>query len=299
MSIGVATLPDVVLLDVNMPGGGPEAISRLRANAPDARVLLLTSGIERGELKRALGHGARGLLLKTSAAALVLKAVRAVAAGEYWIGRDLVGDLAAEAFAPQPPAPDLTQREKQVLALAAEGYGNREIAARLGISEHTVKHHITSLFEKTGRTSRVDLAVYAMQQGIAGPDPNDPTAATIPADDYEASLEGGIAGARIVVATNHYWDDMSAEVGEVLETALADLARLGASVTRRPVPHHDLLRGLGLGERAVRLLARGQFGASAVTRRWENRGQSGRLGGRTGRHRGRDGQCERAQREHG
>lgn len=172
VALATTLRPDVVLLDVNMPGGGPEAISRLRANAPDARVLLLTSGIERGELKRALGHGARGLLLKTSAAALVLKAVRAVAAGEYWIGRDLVGDLAAEAFAPQPPAPDLTQREKQVLALAAEGYGNREIAARLGISEHTVKHHITSLFEKTGRTSRVDLAVYAMQQGIAGPDPN-------------------------------------------------------------------------------------------------------------------------------
>jgi aspartyl-tRNA(Asn)/glutamyl-tRNA(Gln) amidotransferase subunit A len=80
---------------------------------------------------------------------------------------------------------------------------------------------------------------------VAGPDPNDLTASDMPVDDYEKELGGGIKGLRIAVATNHYWDGMSAEVGDALDAALGELQRLGASPQRRTVPHHDLLRGLG------------------------------------------------------
>lgn len=167
-----ATQPDVVLLDVHMPGGGLPSIAQVRALAPKARILLLTSGIDAGELKVALRDGARGLLLKTAATPLILKAIRAIAAGEYWVGRDFVNELAQSLFDPEAGTgrgTALTSREKQVLTLAAQGFGNREIAARLSISEHTVKHHMTNIFEKTGRTSRVDLAVYAMQNGLVMP----------------------------------------------------------------------------------------------------------------------------------
>ena len=80
---------------------------------------------------------------------------------------------------------------------------------------------------------------------VAGTDPDDATAASMPVDDYEAALGLGVKGLRIAVATNHYWDGMSSEVGDVLETALTELGRLGASVARRTVPYHAELRGLG------------------------------------------------------
>jgi aspartyl-tRNA(Asn)/glutamyl-tRNA(Gln) amidotransferase subunit A len=80
---------------------------------------------------------------------------------------------------------------------------------------------------------------------VAGPDRNDLTASDMPVEDYESGLADGIKGMRIAVATNHYWDGMSAEVGDVLESALGEFGRLGAGVKRRTVPHHDLLRGLG------------------------------------------------------
>ncbi len=80
---------------------------------------------------------------------------------------------------------------------------------------------------------------------VAGADPDDATSASMPVDDYEAALGLGVKGLRIAVATNHYWDGMSSEVGDVLETALTELGRLGASVARRTVPYHAELRGLG------------------------------------------------------
>ena len=80
---------------------------------------------------------------------------------------------------------------------------------------------------------------------IAGADDDDATAANVPVDDYEAGLDEGVKGLRIAVASNHYWEGMSPEVGDVLETALGTLAKLGASVTRREVPYHNELRGLG------------------------------------------------------
>ena len=92
---------------------------------------------------------------------------------------------------------------------------------------------------RTARDCARQLAV------VVGPDPNDPTAAPVAVEDYEGNVDTGIAGLRIAIPTNHYWDGMSPEVGDVLGAAIEILARLGATVTRRSVPLHDVLRGLG------------------------------------------------------
>lgn len=99
--------------------------------------------------------------------------------------------------------------------------------------------------DNIGPLARTARDCARMLRVVAGADPADPTAATVPVDDYEAAVDGGAKGLRIAVATNHYWDDMTAEVGGVLETAIGVLGKLGVASRRRTVPYHDLVRGLG------------------------------------------------------
>jgi aspartyl-tRNA(Asn)/glutamyl-tRNA(Gln) amidotransferase subunit A len=99
--------------------------------------------------------------------------------------------------------------------------------------------------DNIGPLTRTARDCARMLAAIAGPDENDPTAASVPVEDYEAGLGAGMKGLRIAVATNHYWDGMSAEVGDVLDAALGVMGKLGASVKRREVPFHSELRGLG------------------------------------------------------
>ena len=162
-----ALAPDVLLLDVLMPGkNGVETVRRVTQVAPQTRVLLVSADVTDSDLRDALRFGARGLVLKSSANALILKAIRSVTAGEYWISRDVVGKL-ARAFADSRPitlpasgdSEPLTARERQVARLLADGMSNREIANTLSISEDTVKHHLTHAFNKTGVSSRVELAL--------------------------------------------------------------------------------------------------------------------------------------------
>ena len=103
---------------------------------------------------------------------MLIKSIRAIASGEYWVARSLVNHLAQRAqFSSRRFG--LTIRERQVTALVAAGCGTREIAARCHLSVETVKHHLTSIFSKTGVASRVELAVFALRQGIAGREPDD------------------------------------------------------------------------------------------------------------------------------
>jgi DNA-binding NarL/FixJ family response regulator len=169
-----ATLhPDIVLLDVAMPRvSGIEAVHSLVALPTPPRVILLTAAIETADILKAMQQGARGVVLKESATALLLKAIRIVMDGGYWVGRESVSDLlmALQALGPESDQPtttySLTQRELQIIALIVEAAGNKKIAETLNISEKTVKHHLTNIFEKLGVTSRLELALFAAQHNI-------------------------------------------------------------------------------------------------------------------------------------
>ena len=169
-----ATLrPDIVLLDVAMPRvSGVDAVHSLAALPGAPKVILLTAAIDKADILKAMQRGARGVVLKESATALLLKAIRIVMEGGYWVGRDSASDLvmALQVLGPGAAEPtsaySLTQRELQIIALIVEAAGNKKIADTLNISEKTVKHHLTRIFEKLGVTSRLELALFAAQHNI-------------------------------------------------------------------------------------------------------------------------------------
>lgn len=167
--------PDIMLLDVAMPRvSGLEALETLSKTNDAPRVILLTAAIDRANIVKALQLGARGVVLKDSATAVLLKAMRVVIEGGYWMGRESVSDLVVAlrsvgmpADRPEtPPAFGLTQRELQVVGLIVEAAGNKKIAETLAISEKTVKHHLTNIFEKLGVSSRLELAQFAARHHL-------------------------------------------------------------------------------------------------------------------------------------
>ena len=165
--------PDVLLLDILMPGGGGlEALTALAAEAPAVRTILLTGACEPHQLVTALTAGARGVLLKESAVAILFKCIRSVAANHYWIGRnDVIGLVEALRAAAVPAGQDrtfgLTPRELEIVAGIAAAETNKEMGVRLSIRESTIKHHLRNIFDKTGVFSRLELAVFALNHGLA------------------------------------------------------------------------------------------------------------------------------------
>jgi two-component system nitrate/nitrite response regulator NarL len=162
--------PDVLLLDVAMPRmDGVTALS-----APEmasARVVVLTAGLTERQVAKAVELGARGVVLKESATRLLLDSIHGVLDGKLMIAPDVAGTLAGEAAARQPGDErpfGLTPREAEIVGAIVEGQSNREVATQLGISLQTVKHHLTSIFDKTGTSSRLELALLALRQGIGG-----------------------------------------------------------------------------------------------------------------------------------
>jgi two-component system nitrate/nitrite response regulator NarL len=164
--------PDVILLDLAMPGRtGLEVLGDLVMTGP-CRVVLLTANITRRQIVDALRRGARGVILKDAATALLHKGIRAVVSGEYWIDRESVSDLVEvlrEAAPERPPVEakfGLTPRELQIVAAIVAGYTNREIAQRFSVSQDTVKHHVSSAFDKVGVSNRVELALFAINHEL-------------------------------------------------------------------------------------------------------------------------------------
>lgn len=160
--------PDVVLLDVAMPRmGGLETLA-----APEmqtTRVILLTATIEPSELLRAVQLGARGVVLKESATRQLIDGIRRVMEGKFLIGSTVADDLAhavRQLGANKERRFGLTPREVEIIDAIAAGDSNREIATRLNISLQTVKHHMTSIFDKTGTSTRLELALFAIRQGL-------------------------------------------------------------------------------------------------------------------------------------
>lgn len=154
--------PDVILMDLRMPGGsGIEATAALRAEMPDARVLMFTTFDGDEDIYRAMQAGARGYLLKSAPREELLAAIRTVAAGERFLPAAL-----AQRLAGRVAAPDVSERELEVLRLIARGKANKEIAAALGISDETVKRHVSNLFVKMGVADRAQATSEGIRRGL-------------------------------------------------------------------------------------------------------------------------------------
>ena len=153
--------PDVALLDIRMPGmSGVEAAAAIRAEFPEARMIALTTYGGDEDVRRALAAGVQAYLTKDVLHDELLIAIRAVAAGQTYL------PAAVAAVAAQPPRPDLSARELQVLELIVQGLANKQIAYALEIAEHTVKNHVKNILSKLGAQDRTQAATAAIQRGI-------------------------------------------------------------------------------------------------------------------------------------
>jgi len=160
--------PDVLLLDVAMPRmGGLETLAAPGVQA--TRVILLTAAIDPTELLRAVQLGARGVVLKESATRHLIDGIHRVMEGQFLIGSEVADDLAQavrQVGTHKEKPYGLTSREIEIVEAITAGDSNRDIATRLNISLQTVKHHLTSIFDKTGTSSRLELALFALRQGV-------------------------------------------------------------------------------------------------------------------------------------
>ena len=170
LRLAAAAKPDVAVLDFAMPGlDGAETAERLRQVSPGTRSLALTVHEDRSYLKQVLQAGASGYVLKRSAAEELIHAIRAVAAGGVYLDPALAGRVVegyvGEAAAGGAAAVELSDREAEVLRLIAQGFANKEIAARLGVSIKTVETYKARSMQKLGLNSRVDIIRYALGRG--------------------------------------------------------------------------------------------------------------------------------------
>jgi len=167
--------PEIMLLDLAMPRrSGLEALREMITDAGAVRVILLTAAAEKDQIVEALQLGARGVVLKDSATQILLKSIRAVMNGEYWVGRESVSNLVqylrgligASSNAARQRRYGLTPRELEIVSAVVAGYANKEIAEHFKISEDTVKHHLSNIFDKVGVSTRLELALFAVNQTL-------------------------------------------------------------------------------------------------------------------------------------
>jgi two-component system, NarL family, nitrate/nitrite response regulator NarL len=169
--------PDILLLDLAMPRHpGLEALREMSSasNQNAVRVILLTAAAEKNQIVEALQLGARGVVLKDSATQLLLKAIHTVMAGEYWVGRESVSNLVqylrtlvqSSGEEARQKKFGLTPRELEIVSAVVAGYSNKETAEYFKISEDTVKHHLSNIFDKLGVSTRLELALFAVNQSL-------------------------------------------------------------------------------------------------------------------------------------
>ena len=162
--------PDILLLDVQMPRlPGLEAMRAIVNGTSTAKILLLTSTITTQQIIEALQIGARGIVLKDALASHLQTAIRTVFSGDYWIGGKRVVNLVSalhelmqKAAVPERKTYGLTPRELEVVGSIVEGCSNRDIAKQFNLSEETVKRHLSNIFDKTGVSTRLELALFAI-----------------------------------------------------------------------------------------------------------------------------------------
>jgi DNA-binding NarL/FixJ family response regulator len=168
------TRPDILLLDLSMPRqDGMEVLRELSLSKIPVRTLLLTASIEKAQIVQALKLGAYGVILKEATTQRLFDSIQCVMAGQYWIGRESVSDLvrALRSVAPSENGArgkdyGLTTRELEIVTLVVAGYSNPDIAQRCSISEQTVKHHISNIFDKLGVSNRLELALFAVNHRL-------------------------------------------------------------------------------------------------------------------------------------
>jgi DNA-binding NarL/FixJ family response regulator len=173
--------PDILLLDLKMPGlDGLAALEGIQSGKNKTRVIVLTASEDKDDFVRAMKLGTSGIVLKQTATELLIESIRKVHAGEMWLDSRATTALLRQLVAPgeppmvKPPLPApgererlaLSQREREVVALVAQGLKNKEMAERLFISEQTVKNHLHNIFDKLGVSDRLELALYAIHNNL-------------------------------------------------------------------------------------------------------------------------------------
>jgi DNA-binding NarL/FixJ family response regulator len=173
--------PDILLLDLKMPGlDGLATLQRLQAVKNKTRVIVLTASDDKNEFVQAMKLGTSGIVLKQTATELLIKSIRKVHAGEIWLDSHttaaVIRQFVAADEAPPPSAPQaatrererspLSQREREIVALVAQGFKNKEMAEKMFISEQTVKNHLHNIFDKLGVSDRLELALYAIHNNL-------------------------------------------------------------------------------------------------------------------------------------
>lgn len=164
--------PDILLLDLRMPEkDGLGVLEEVNFDSLPTRVIVLTAAEDDRDVVRAMRLGARGVVLKQSASDLLLKSIRKVSDGEIWLDNRMTAEV-IDAFKKSSESgqrrekPLLSDREKEIVQLVAQGFRNREIGEKLFISEQTVKNHLHNIFDKLGVSDRLELALYAIHHRL-------------------------------------------------------------------------------------------------------------------------------------
>jgi two-component system, NarL family, nitrate/nitrite response regulator NarL len=174
--------PDILLLDLKMPNlDGLGTLQRLQASRNQTKVIVLTASEDKSEFVQAVKFGTSGIVLKQTATELLIKSIRKVHAGEIWLDSNTTAEVMRQFASPEespmpaaPPTPTtrererspLSQREREIVSLVAQGFKNKEMAEKMFISEQTVKNHLHNIFDKLGVSDRLELALYAIHNNL-------------------------------------------------------------------------------------------------------------------------------------
>jgi len=169
--------PDVLLLDLRMPNlDGLSALQALQQTNKHTRVIVLTASEDKNEFVQAMKLGCSGIVLKQTAPELIVKSIRKVHGGEIWLDSHTTAAVMRQFAAPGETTASgsgktrerspLSQREREIVQLVAQGYKNKEMAEKMFISEQTVKNHLHNIFDKLGVSDRLELALYAIHKGL-------------------------------------------------------------------------------------------------------------------------------------
>jgi len=168
--------PDILLLDLKMPGlDGLTALQRLQNSRLKTKVIVLTASEDKNQFVQAMKFGTSGIVLKQTATELLIKSIRKVHSGEIWLDSHTTAAVMRQFSQPMEPASHggrdrerspLSQREREIVQLVAQGFKNKEMAEKMFISEQTVKNHLHNIFDKLGVSDRLELALYAIHKNL-------------------------------------------------------------------------------------------------------------------------------------